>query len=88
MTHALWDAVETTPNDGRAKSENKSAATVAANREKLDGDDPVSPALTCVDAVGRVGLEPTTYGLKESLRHIRRGPPPSVYAQNKGISRR
>jgi hypothetical protein len=46
------------------------AATLAANPEKVDQDDPVVPRLTCDDVVGRLGIEPRTRGLKVPARCV------------------
>jgi integrase len=69
MTRALWDEVSDRPAAGKSDTddqtvENQLAANLAASVKKLEQSSPVTPALTCDDAVGRVGLEPTTYGLK------------------------
>jgi integrase len=73
MTRALWDIDE--KKDARATdnpvesepvddTENHLAAKLAAKPRELDQDTPVTPGLTRQNTVGRVGLEPTTYGLK------------------------
>ena len=71
MTRALWDTDETANDATETKVENELAANVAANPEKPDQDGPVTPAVTCDGMVGRVGLEPTTYGLKVLTRRCR-----------------
>ena len=53
MADALW------PTTSASK-----AATLAANEGKVDHDGAVEPGLTCDDAVGRLGIEPRTRGLK------------------------
>jgi integrase len=64
MARALWAPEETPSSPTPNKHDIKLAANLAANQEKLDQIGGVTPPLTWDDLVGRVGLEPTTYGLK------------------------
>ena len=69
MSRALWDddtdgPTAAKPDSGNDSVENQLAANLAASKGKLERTDPVTPALTWDDAVGRLGVEPRTRGLK------------------------
>ncbi len=64
MHRALWKTDEASHDGSEARLDHELAAHLAATPGNPDQNSAVAPALTCDDAVGRVGLEPTTYGLK------------------------